>query len=337
MKEESLNVIVGKKRFARWMTLPPVLILVALVVGPLGFLLYSSFFDWTLTIPAPPKFIWFKNYVEVLKDIRFWIAFKNTVLLMILGITTQSILGLILALLLNREFKLKKIAITILALPIMITPVVIGFNWRIIYHEHFGPLNYIIRLLGLGSGASWIADPKLALISIFIVDTWQWTPFVTLILLAGLQSIPRQVYEASNVDGASSWQIFRRVTLPLLRPMFVLVVLFRTIWIFKIFDNIEKNKEIEEVIKVGVSENVKSEFPFICEIDGKIYEGVIDKILINKDKAKIYDFKVFLKDEEEYKGQLNIYRNAVKKIFNVREVECYLVDLNRSKIIRIDF
>jgi len=236
MKEESLNVIVGKKRFARWMTLPPVLILVALVVGPLGFLLYSSFFDWTLTIPAPPKFVWFKNYVEVFKDIRFWNAFKNTVLLMILGIITQSILGLILALLLNREFKLKKVAITILALPIMITPVVIGFNWRIIYHEHFGPLNYIIRLLRLGSGASWIADPKLALISIFIVDTWQWTPFVTLILLAGLQSIPRQVYEASNVDGASSWQIFRRVTLPLLRPMFVLVVLFRTIWIFKIFD-----------------------------------------------------------------------------------------------------
>jgi multiple sugar transport system permease protein len=151
---------------------------------------------------------------------------------MILGIITKSILGLILALLLNREFKLKKVAITILALPIMITPVVIGFNWRIIYHEHFGPLNYIIRLLRLGSGASWIADPKLALISIFIVDTWQWTPFVTLILLA----IPRQVYEASNVDGATSWQIFRRVTLPLLRPMFVLVVLFRTIWIFKIFD-----------------------------------------------------------------------------------------------------
>ncbi|MGB9857412.1 MAG: carbohydrate ABC transporter permease [Brevinematia bacterium] len=236
MKEESLNIIVGKRRFARWMTLPPVLILVALVVGPLGFLLYSSFFDWTLTVPTPPKFIWFKNYVEVFKDIRFWNALKNTVLLMILGITTQSILGLILALLLNREFKLKKIAITILALPIMITPVVIGFNWRIIYHEHFGPLNYIIRLLKIGSGASWIADPKLALISIFLVDTWQWTPFVTLILLAGLQSIPRQVYEASNVDGASSWQIFTRVTLPLLRPMFVLVVLFRTIWIFKIFD-----------------------------------------------------------------------------------------------------
>ncbi len=235
MKEISTNVLIGKNRFAKLITFPSVIILIITVVGPFGFLLYASFFDWSLTVPAPPRFAWFYNFGLVLKDARFWNALKNTAILMVLGIAIQSFLGLVMAFLLNRNFRLKKLAITILALPIMVTPVVLGFNWRIIYHEHFGPLNYIIRLLG-GAGSSWIADPKLALFSIFLVDTWQWTPFVTLILLAGLQSIPRQVYEAADVDGATGWQTFKRVTLPLLRPMFVLVVLFRTIWIFKIFD-----------------------------------------------------------------------------------------------------
>jgi len=235
MKEISTNVLIGRNRFAKRITLPSIIILVVTVVGPLGFLLYASFFDWSLTVPVPPRFAWFYNFGLVFKDARFWNAFKNTSALMIAGIVVQSILGLILAFLLNRNFKFKKLAITILALPIMVTPVVLGFNWRIIFHEHYGPLNYIIRLLG-GAGSSWIADPKLALFSIFLVDTWQWTPFVTLILLAGLQSIPRQVYEATDVDGATGWQTFWRVTLPLLRPMFVLVILFRTIWIFKIFD-----------------------------------------------------------------------------------------------------
>lgn len=230
-----MNYLIGRNRFARSITLPSVIILALTVIGPFGFLLISSFFDWSLTVPAPPRFVWFYNFGLVLKDTRFLNALKNTSILMIAGIITQSLLGFIIALLLNRNFKLKKLAITILALPIMITPVVLGFNWRIIYHEHFGPLNYVIRFLG-GAGSSWIADSKLALFSIFLVDTWQWTPFVTLILLAGLQSIPRQVYEAADVDGATSWQTFWRVTLPLLRPMFVLVVLFRTIWIFKIFD-----------------------------------------------------------------------------------------------------
>jgi multiple sugar transport system permease protein len=235
MKEISKNILAGKNSFARKITLPSVIVLAITVIGPMGFLLYASFFDWSLTAIVPARFAWFYNFGLLLKDARFWNAFKNTLILMIAGISVQSILGLIIAFLLNREFRLKKLAITTIALPIMITPVVLGFNWRLIYHEHYGPLNYIISLFG-GTGASWIADPNLALFSIFLVDTWHWTPFVTLILLAGLQSIPRQVYEATNVDGATGWQTFWRVTLPLLRPMFVLVILFRVIWIFKIFD-----------------------------------------------------------------------------------------------------
>ncbi len=117
----------------------------------------------------------------------------------------------------------------------MITPVVSGFEWRILLDDRFGPVNYILGFFGIGS-QPWLAKPGLAMASILIMDTWQWTPFVTVVLLAGLSAIPRQVYEASSVDGSSAWEILWRITMPLLKPMFTLVVLLRIIFIFKIFD-----------------------------------------------------------------------------------------------------
>ncbi len=226
----------GQRRFAMLMGIPALIVLLILVAPILFYILKNSFYDITLTVPRPPEFVGGANYAAVFKDTRFLNALKNTGILLVLGISIQSILGLIIALLLNRDFRFKRLAITLLAIPIMITPVVAGFNWRMIYNEHFGPLNFILNALHISEGISWTADPSVALYSILIVDIWQWTPFVALILLAGLQSIPKQVYEASNVDGATPVQTFFRVTLPLLKPMFILVILFRTIWIFKIFD-----------------------------------------------------------------------------------------------------
>ena len=110
MKEISTNVLIGRNSFAKRITLPSIIILVLTVVGPLGFLLYASFFDWSLTVPAPPRFAWFYNFGLVFKDARFWNAFKNTSVLMTAGIVVQSILGLILAFLLNRKFRFKKLA-----------------------------------------------------------------------------------------------------------------------------------------------------------------------------------------------------------------------------------
>lgn len=113
---------------------------------------------------------------------------------------------------------------------------VVGFQWRIIYHESFGPLNYIIRILGLGNGFAWLADTRTALLSILIAEVWQWTPFVTVLLLAGLQSISPRVYEAANVDGALPSQVFWKVTLPLLKPAIIIAALFRVMDVFKISD-----------------------------------------------------------------------------------------------------
>jgi multiple sugar transport system permease protein len=226
----------GQRRVAAAMAAPGLAILVLLAIGPLIFMVLNSFRAWELVSPAPPQFVGFGNYVRVFKDPRFWNALRNTLLLLLLGLAIQIPLGLLIALLFNRDFPLKRVATGFFMIPVMITPVVSGFNWRLIYHEQFGPLNFLIRTLHLGGGRAWIAEPEIAIYAILALDTWQWTPFVAMVLLAGLQSIPRQVYEATNVDGATGWQAFWRVTLPMLMPTFVLVVLLRTIFILRIFD-----------------------------------------------------------------------------------------------------
>lgn len=231
-----MSAIAVRSRVAAAMALPSVVILVLLAAGPLVFMLVNSFRSWELTAPYPPAFVGLENYIRLLQDERFWNALLNTLKLLVMGLILQAGLGLMIALLLNRPFPLKRLATALLLVPVMITPVVSGFNWRLIFHEQFGPLNYIIRGLGLGEGHAWLADPATAIYTILVVDTWQWTPFVAMVLLAGLQAIPKQVYEAANVDGARPLQTFRKVTLPLLRPMFTLVVLLRTIFIFRIFD-----------------------------------------------------------------------------------------------------
>lgn len=215
---------------------PVVGILLTLAIGPLLFIFITSFTSWELVSSAPPQFIWFRNYLNIALDSRFWNAMKNTLILLIGGVGLQLILGLTTALLLNREFRLKRVVTSLFLIPITIAPVVVGFQWRVIYHESFGPLNYIIRALHLGNGFAWLADTRTALPSILVAEVWQWTPFVTIVLLAGLQSISPRVYEAANVDGATPWQVFRRVTLPLLKPTIIIVALFRVMDVFKIFD-----------------------------------------------------------------------------------------------------
>ncbi|MEA4884143.1 MAG: sugar ABC transporter permease [Clostridia bacterium] len=215
---------------------PTVIILLVLAIGPLLFTFGVSLTNWELVSAAPPKFAWLANYIQVLTDARFWNSMKNTLILLVGGVGLQLLFGLITALLLNREFRLKKLVTSLFLIPITIAPVVVGFQWRVIYHESFGPLNYIIRLLHLGNGRAWLADTSTALLSILIAEVWQWTPFVTVVLLAGLQSISPRVYEAANVDGASPMKVFWRVTLPLLKPTIIIVTLFRVMDVFKIFD-----------------------------------------------------------------------------------------------------
>ena len=228
----------SEKRFARLVALPGMVVLVLLVVGPLGYMLYNSFFLKTLATPVPPRFAWFENYGSLFADHRFWNAFLNSMIIMVIGIPIQSALALVIALLLNKKFPGSRIVVALFLIPVMITPVVAGFEWKIILDDRFGPLNYVLGLVGV-SPQAWLARPALAMASILLMDTWQWTPFVTLVLLAGLAAIPKQVYEAASVDGSSASETLWRVTMPLLRPVFTLVILLRIIFIFKVFDPVQ--------------------------------------------------------------------------------------------------
>ncbi len=230
-----LTIAQSERRFALVTALPGLIALIVLVVGPLVYMFFNSFFVKTLAAPIPPRFTWFGNYGKVFTDTRFWNAFKNTMIIMVVGIPLQSLLGLSMALLLSKPFRGSRIIVAFFLIPVMITPIVSGFQWKIILDQRFGPMNYILGMVGVDPKA-WLAEPFLAMVSILMMDTWQWTPFVTVVLLAGLAAIPKQVYEASSVDGSSTWETLWRVTMPLLKPMFTLVVLLRIIFIFKIFD-----------------------------------------------------------------------------------------------------
>lgn len=228
-----------KRRVAILFVLPATLTLLAITIFPLIYELRLSFMSWELAVGAEAKFIGLKNFATILtKDMRFWSSLKVTSVFMTIGVAVQLILGTGIALLLNRMGRLRTLLVSLFLISVMIAPVVAGFQFRMIYHDQFGPLNYVIEVLTFGrwSGKAWIADPQVALFAILMVDVWQWTPFLMLIVLAGLQSIPVEMYEAAEVDGASFWQRFWRIVLPQLIPVIVIGILIRVMDTFKLFD-----------------------------------------------------------------------------------------------------
>lgn len=219
--------------------LPAVLTLLAITVFPLIYELRLAFMALEMTVSPVAKFVGLQNFATILfKDGRFWNSMWVTVILMTIGVAIQLSIGIVLALLLNRLRFWRTPLVSLLLIPVLIAPVVAGFQFRMIYHDQFGPLNYVIQLLTLGRwhGVAWVANPKVALTAIMVTDIWQWTPFLMLLILAGLQSVPLELYEAAKSDGASSWQTFWKVTAPLLLPVIVIGLLMRTMDCFKLFD-----------------------------------------------------------------------------------------------------
>lgn len=226
----------GRRKISFAMIGPAFIILLFLAIGPMFFMFINAFRTWKLAVPAPPRFNGITNFLQLFADERFLNAFSNTIILVVCGIIVQSVLGLGIALLLRKPFKLRPAIMALILIPVLIAPVVTGLNWKLLLNDIFGPINFFLGVLGI-NGPLWISSSRFwGLFSILLVDSWQWTPFVALVLLAGLEGIPAQVYEAADVDGAKSLMVFFRITLPLLRPMFVLIILLRTIFIFRIFD-----------------------------------------------------------------------------------------------------
>jgi len=216
---------------------PAIVLLLAITVVPLFYLLYNSLTAWDLRRAyLGHTFIGLANYAAMFGDALFRDSVRVTLLATIGVVAVEGTLGLLLALLFNREFFGKRVVRSLFLLPLITTPIIVGLTWRMLYNAEFGMIDYFVRLVGISSPPNWLADPSLALWSIILAETWQVTPFVTLMFVAGLQAIPTEPYEAAKVDGANAWQRFVYITLPLLRPVIFLALIFRATDAVRMFD-----------------------------------------------------------------------------------------------------
>lgn len=212
--------------------LPSLVLLFLVTIYPLLYVLYLSLHRKLLIFDIS-RFVGMDNYLFLLRDDRFLNALKNTIYFTTLSVALELILGLAIALLLNRSFMAKGLMRAVVLIPWAIPTVVSAKMWEWIYNTDFGILNYL-----LGIKINWLGSPLWAIHAAVFMDVWKTTPFVVILLTAGLQVIPKSLYQAARVDGAGDWTIFRWITLPLLKPVILVVLIFRTLDAFRVFDAI---------------------------------------------------------------------------------------------------
>lgn len=223
------------ERFGYAMISPGMVFLVLVTTLPLISLLVMSCFRIDLTYPPDNGWIGLENYVEMFNDARFWYSIRLTVVYTIITVVLQVVVGLGLAMAFFRGFRGQGLMRVSVLLPMILAPVVVGLAWRtLILTPEYGILDYISILLGFGS-KPWLVDPTWALISVIIIHTWQWTPFAFLVFLASLNAMPQEPLEAALLDTRTSWQRFRYIILPMLRPAIVIVLIFRTMIALRAF------------------------------------------------------------------------------------------------------
>jgi len=222
---------------AKWLfLLPGLLVLVAIILFPLLFTIRVSFSGWDV---AQPGLDWIAgaNYTRLAQDLRFWQAMARLALLTLASVTLEFVLGLALALLLWREVRAQRFLRVLFLVPMMTTPVIMSVIWRTFFHESLGPANDLARLLGFAPQA-WLTDGSMAIASIVIVEVWQWTSFMFLLLLAGLLSLPREPFLAAAIDGAGPIRTFLRVTFPMLAPITIGALMIRLIEASKLMETV---------------------------------------------------------------------------------------------------
>jgi ABC-type sugar transport system permease subunit len=226
----------SEKTLALLLLAPAFLLLALIVVYPIGKLIYNSFFDLRLSGGAGVKFIGFDNYVDVWKDKDFWNATKNTLLITLITVPGALVVGMGLALLANLPFKRKWPVRLALLLPWALPLSFAGLIFAWFFHTEYGFVNDVLRRFGKDETTMWLLSPRWAFTAICLTIIWKTSSFMALILLAGLQMIPKSLYEAAEVDGASTWQQFWQITIPMLMPSIVVALIFRTITALQTFD-----------------------------------------------------------------------------------------------------
>ena len=216
--------------------LPGLIVLVAIIIFPLLFTIRVSFSSWDVVKPGL-DWIGGQNYTRLFSDGRFWEALRRLSFMAVGSVLLQYALGFGLALLVWRDVLMKRFVRVLFLIPMMTTPVIMSVIWRTILHESLGPANDIVQLLGF-EPVTWLSTSGMAMVSVILVETWQWTPFMFLLLLAGLLSLPRDPYMAAAIDGAGPFRTFFSVTFPLMAPISIGAIMIRLIEASKIMETI---------------------------------------------------------------------------------------------------
>ncbi len=224
-----------RERFMLALILPAVIILIAFQIVPILIGANASFRNYSLFNPQK-TFVGFANYRRILTDPLFYgIVLPNTFVFMIVSVSGGLLAGLTLAMMLNRRFRGERLVRTAILLPLMVAPVVAAIMITWMFNDQFGIANVIMQALGF-EPVPWMISRWTALTVVIMTDIWLWTPWFTILILAALQSLPPEPHEAARIDGANAWQVFRNITLPLLRPVLMVCIVIRTIDAFRVFD-----------------------------------------------------------------------------------------------------
>jgi len=225
-----------RKKYIIFFLLPSMLILCVVGLFPFFYVLILSFHQYRLTWWGKPWiFVGLDNYRYIVDWDRYWKSALNTIIFAVGSTTLELLIGLALALFLSREFRGRGILRTLIIIPLLIPPVSIGLMWRFLLHPLLGLIPWIFKSF-TGVTLSFFETGSTAMLSLILIDTWEWLPFMFLVLLAGLESLPKEPFEAAYIDGASRWQIFRHITLPLLRPVMVVAFLLKLLISLKVYD-----------------------------------------------------------------------------------------------------
>src|SRR5580698_2954586 len=220
------------RRYMRF-ALPALVVIFAVILFPWLFTIYMSLHDWQ--VGKPQSFIGLDNYVALFGDARFLEAILRTLYYTVLAVALPVLFGTLAALIFHQRFPLRGFLRGIFIMPMMATPVAVAMVWTMMYHPQLGVLNYLLSLVGIPP-QSWVYDQATVIPSLVVVEVWHWTPLVMLIVIGGLAALPTEPYDSARIDGASSWQMFRYITFPLVLPFIVVAMIIRTIDALKAFD-----------------------------------------------------------------------------------------------------
>jgi multiple sugar transport system permease protein len=225
--------LLASEKYFKWILITPLLlVLLAFMIYPFFYCLYYSAHEYDMVRPA--KFVGLDNYRAVLRDVNFWLVLGRTLYVLVMSITGEILLAMGIALLFNRSFKGQNAIRGLCLLPLLISPLAMSMIWNFMLQYDFGVVNQFLNKIGFSKVMWW--SPKMALYTITFISIWQWTPFSTFVLLSGLSGLPKDAFEAARVDGASPWFTFKKLTLPMLMPLIVIIVLLRTMWLIRLFD-----------------------------------------------------------------------------------------------------